>query len=450
MKTRKSYLSESVCDLGVRIRKKKRIGILGEMTNGKALDSDLVPIKLNKNYPELFQRPSIFDFFNLMKKCSDFNNLHYFVKTLKNLLCSSALQYLQFIDTDILKILVKHLDMTKMVENVLWCLINITAFECKALVGLGIIQELVNLNEKCKKFKICDLVYWCLANIAGDCVKFRDLVIGANGIQVFFSGINEKLTRKNALWGISNLCKGKPAPEYRTIKKILKKIENFVNEDLDNTLSICEIIFACTGHEEFEYTGQPWVLPILSLTENSNLGFICLKILSNLTMKNNNLEVFLIQNNIFSKIIHFLQGENAIEQKEALLLINNLCMSGKYCIDALVKHKIFKLSLKFLSSENIELKNEAVCIVGAIKSNVQGQNIFVNSPFFLSFLNVFKSLHPGVVTSAISTMHQLMSNSRVREEFSRLDGKIIIEGLKDHPNNIVPLMASEFLEFHFN
>lgn len=450
MKTRKSNLSESASDLGVRIRKKKRIGILGEMCKGKALESDLVSPKLNKNYPELLKNPSIFDFFNTMKKCSDLNDLRYFVKTLKNLLCSSAIQYIQFIDSDVLKILVKSLDSSKMVKNSLWSLINITVFECKTLVGLGIIQELVSLSEKCRKPQVSDLVYWCLANIAGDCVEFRDLVISASGVQVFLSGLSQKSTRKNAIWGLSNLCKGKPAPEYRTIKKVLKKIFNFFFEDPDSMLPICEVIFACTGHEEFEYTGQPWVLPVLNQTEHPALGFICLKILSNLTMKNTNIESSLIQSNILTKITHFLLGNNPIEHKEVLLLINNLCASGKYCVDALVKHKIFKLSLQFLNSENIELKNEAVCIVGVVRSSVQGQNVFVNSQFFLQFLDVFRTLHPDVVTEAMRTMHQLMSNARVREEFKRLDGKSFIEGLKDHPNKAIQLMAAEFLEFHFN
>lgn len=453
MKTRKSYLSESEgSELAIRIRNRnKKILNFSELNKRKTLDCEFISKGLNKNFPQLLRNGTIGEFFSVFKNCKDLKDLHFLVKSLRKMLCFCSIQYVQFIDQDVLKILINHLDIPKMAENVLWCFINLTVFDCKPLVGLGIIEKLVKFSVKCSDDKILDLIIWALSNIAGDCVDFRDLVIKAKGTKAFFSGLFKKLCKKNSIWGISNLCKGKPAPEYQLISKILKKIENFFgNEDTECMVSICEIIFACTGHDDFVFTGQFWVQKILNLTEDSNLGFISLKILSNLSMKSNNIESYLIQNDIFCKTIRFFKGNNIMEQKEALLLVNNLCAGGKQCIEAFIKHKVFKLSLGFLNSENFELKNGAISVIENISSNVHGQILFVNSEYFAEFLKIFKIMNPDFVVSALSAMHQLMSNPRVREEFIRLDGKCLIEGLKDHPNKIIPLMAAEFLEFHFN
>merc|ERR1719236_197153 len=64
-----------------------------------------------------------------------------------------------------------------------------------------------------------------MANIAGDSAKLRDLCLQAGTMDAFLCCLVQCEDRvemlKNATWGISNLCRGKPRPQLEYISKAL-------------------------------------------------------------------------------------------------------------------------------------------------------------------------------------------------------------------------------------
>ena len=61
---------------------------------------------------------------------------------------------------------------------------------------------------------------WGIGNIAGDCVKMRDLVLQKGGIAILI-GVAEQTQNKvlvhSCAWALSNLCRHDPRPKYKII-----------------------------------------------------------------------------------------------------------------------------------------------------------------------------------------------------------------------------------------
>jgi hypothetical protein len=72
---------------------------------------------------------------------------------------------------------------------------------------------------------------WGIGNIAGDCVKFRDLILTKGGlnllIKVCENSSNKNVIRQSA-WAMSNLCRGSPAPKYELIKLGISTIAKII------------------------------------------------------------------------------------------------------------------------------------------------------------------------------------------------------------------------------
>jgi hypothetical protein len=61
---------------------------------------------------------------------------------------------------------------------------------------------------------------WALGNIAGDSYLYRDAILGTGAMQTMLQMTmsEKKLTLlRNTVWCISNLCRGKPQPNFEQV-----------------------------------------------------------------------------------------------------------------------------------------------------------------------------------------------------------------------------------------
>ena len=84
---------------------------------------------------------------------------------------------------------------------------------------------------------------WALGNISGDSVECRDYVLGLNALPSLTSVFNDNArlsTIRNATWTLSNLCRGKPHPEFVTIQPVLPLVSRLIfSNDIETVTDAC-------------------------------------------------------------------------------------------------------------------------------------------------------------------------------------------------------------------
>jgi importin subunit alpha-6/7 len=116
-----------------------------------------------------------------------------------------------------------------------------------------VLVELLNSPH----LEVVEQVIWGLGNIAGDGAKVRDLVINAGAI-IPISNILDRAQPgssfvRNASWTLSNLCRGRPAPNFNLVKRAVSSLAKVLieNDVEDILIDVCwAISYLSDGGEE--------------------------------------------------------------------------------------------------------------------------------------------------------------------------------------------------------
>ncbi len=121
-----------------------------------------------------------------------------------------------------------------------WAVTNIASTEYTAhVVDAGAVRPLV-AGMMSGDTNVRDQCLWCLGNIAGDCSKYRDLLLGTEGaLSALFLNIQQPASLqllRNATWALSNFCRGKPSPSPEAVRALLPALAYLLNHEDKETL----------------------------------------------------------------------------------------------------------------------------------------------------------------------------------------------------------------------
>jgi len=105
-----------------------------------------------------------------------------------------------------------------------WVLTNIaagTSEQIQPIVDHGAVPLLVSLLSSSNP-DVREQAVWALGNIAGDGAPFRDCVLRAGVMEPLLNVVQSETQRttliQNAVWTLSNLCKGEnPPPDWEIV-----------------------------------------------------------------------------------------------------------------------------------------------------------------------------------------------------------------------------------------
>ncbi|GAV91800.1 Arm domain-containing protein/IBB domain-containing protein, partial [Cephalotus follicularis] len=87
---------------------------------------------------------------------------------------------------------------------------------------------------------VCEQAVWALGNVAGDSPQYQDIVPGHGALLPLLAQLNEhaKLSMlRNATWTLSNLCRGRPQPQFEQVKPSLPALERLIHSTDEEVLA---------------------------------------------------------------------------------------------------------------------------------------------------------------------------------------------------------------------
>ena len=113
----------------------------------------------------------------------------------------------------------------KLAFEAAWAITNVASTEhTRVVVELNAIPALVQGMMSADPL-VRDQCCWCIGNIAGDCTKYRDILFNTPGaLQAMLLNVQHPDSiglLRNAVWTLSNLCRGKPSPQIAHVAPLL-------------------------------------------------------------------------------------------------------------------------------------------------------------------------------------------------------------------------------------
>lgn len=142
-----------------------------------------------------------------------------------------------------------HHEIPKFQFEAAWCLTNIasgTSDHVSTLIEKDVISHFIELL-KSPMVEVVEQVIWGLGNIAGDCPMTRDQVLKSGALTIIaqvLDGAQSGTTfLRNCSWALSNLCRGKPTPDYELVKRAIPSLIKVITEN-DSEEIITDISWA--------------------------------------------------------------------------------------------------------------------------------------------------------------------------------------------------------------
>lgn len=288
--------------------------------------------------------------------------------------------------------LLLHPTSTDIAFEAAWALTNIASTQhTKLLVEEGIIPPLVQLLRSANP-ELRDQSIWCLGNIAGDCTDLRDTVLQSGVMTRILENIAQPASPSllgNAVWTLSNLCRGKPP--HVSLEHVSPAIPQLValitqgHIPVEVKIDACwAISYICDGDENrIQTIIDTNITPIL--VENLACDDImvvtpCLRALGNFVSGNDEQTQVVINYKIMDYIPKLLENTKNSVRREAYWLLSNIAAGNSDQIATLFlrsNRTILCSIIKAVQHEAWEVRKEAVWVVTNIVSG--GKDYFVQS-----------------------------------------------------------------------
>merc|ERR1719428_1652455 len=250
-------------------------------------------------------------------------------------ICNLAVQYLGS-------------DNAKLTFEASWVLTNIASGEShqtQAVVDAGAVPAFLEILRT-GDIETKEQVVWAMANIAGDSAKLRDLCLQAGTMDAFLACLvqyeNRPEMMKNATWGISNLCRGKPRPAIEYMAKAVQYLFRLlqVNEPEVLTDSLWALSYIADGDEQqinllLESGVIATVVQAMG-TESDDYRTPAIRVVGNIATGSHQQTQVILACGALNHLPQFLHAKKSNLVKEACWLLSNVTAGTPDQIQAVI------------------------------------------------------------------------------------------------------------------
>jgi len=344
-----------------------------------------------------------------------------------------------------------------------WALTNIvsgTSAHVTAVVEAGAVPQLVELLDSTND-DIADQAIWALGNISGDSTNFRDCVLDAEALPGIIRKMKNFKTNssaiRNATWAVSNLCRGKPPPDFSVVRVAIPVLAGLLtSKDEEVVVDACWALSYLSDDNTSDNKKIGAIVKsgvqkdLVRLLDSKDRGLVvvpALRTIGNIVSGNDLQTQSVLNCGVLSRLPPLLKNNRKVIRKEALWTISNIVAGDRKQIKQTLDKGIITCVLQCMEENHNDkdiLKEAAWVLQNAAAgsdSNMRDYLCKVGCGDALCEI-IVSCREDGnllaIVLGGIKELPQLMDQISENQKKS-------IRNLRNHPNTKVCSLAAEIL-----